>query len=357
MDFSRIINEIMDKSAHPGTMPDFGSELYIPIRFDRKNFSKIGVAAGNKDAGENNNSNKRKVAFIDGGNNEILSSPGYCLHLIRVYCCIYINNKRSDSRKYEFFCLSSSVMKQGKITYEVKIYPVNYSIEIGDYDSFDNTLSQGGHRVNPSMICEAVRKLAEIDVASRISKELNKGDIIVRDGDLLASTTYDKEFYDMLFRNAESRGVAVCGISKTTGMLTDTGHSLQCALEKLAPEGAWYYNPLAENKNQDHPADIFIVKLNEKSRYIFRLDIYKNPEYTNKDNNIDFLKLLVDNSNDPVFKGYPYGMIEADRFARVSNSESEYMLAKIKVSAGKRWDDIEKDMNSINAHEILDNIS
>ncbi len=64
----------------------------------------------------------------------------------------------------------------------------------------------------------------------------------------------------------------------------------------------------------------------------------------------------MDNAKDPVFPGYPYGLLVADKFARVSNNEKEYIQTIIKSNAGKNWAKIKKYMNSFDAHSILDNI-
>ena len=40
----------------------------------------------------------------------------------------------------------------------------------------------------------------------------------------------------------------------------------------------------------------------------------------------DYILSLVDNSKDPVFYGYPYLLIEADKLARVTNKEKEYFI-------------------------------
>ena len=113
-----------------------------------------------------------------------------------------------------------------------------------------------------------------------------------------------------------------------------------------------YYFPLVENKNPLHPADIYITKLNSKSRYCFKLEVYNKIRYSIN----QIASLLKNNSRDPVFLGYPYGLIEADRFARVSNSETEYLRMRIKAAAGKGWEDIETSLHAVDAHSVLDNI-
>jgi len=337
-----ILDDINIKAQDKGTYCDFSSELYKPSRFAGKNFHNI----------EGDGDSSIRIAFIDGGNNEIISSPDFSLHMIRIYEVIYRNNKRQSSNKYEFYCLASAYRDGDKIFYNVKTYPVNYDIKIGSFDSFDKTLMTGSHRVAVSKICESARKLAEFDIASRLAESMDKEDIIVMDGDLLASKTYEKGFFSKLYSKAEERGIAVCGLSKTTHLFTETGVSLVSALRSMAPDYAWYYYPIAENNNPAHPADIYIVKLHKSSGYCFKLEVYNKIRYSiNK-----IACLLKANSTDPVFPGYPYGLIEADRLARVSNSETEYIRMKIKSAAGKVWKDIEKSIHAVDAHSVLDNI-
>jgi hypothetical protein len=66
--------------------------------------------------------------------------------------------------------------------------------------------------------------------------------------------------------------------------------------------------------------------------------------------------VLKKQSNDLIFPGYPYGLIQADQFARMSNKEKDYFIMFYKTKAGKGWEDIEKDLSSLNSHDILDRI-
>jgi hypothetical protein len=97
---------------------------------------------------------------------------------------------------------------------------------------------------------------------------------------------------------------------------------------------------------------ILFVKLNSKSKYIFRLDVLGfEIENLNK-----ILNVLKQNSIDPVFFGYPYGLIEADKFARIQNSELEILKTKFRIYAKNKWKNIESLIKTKNSHSILDNI-
>ena len=96
-----------------------------------------------------------------------------------------------------------------------------------------------------------------------------------------------------------------------------------------------------------------IVKLNKNSRYIFKLEIFNKNKYEIN----EIMSILKNNSKDPVFLGYPYGLIEADQFARISNKEKDYLKTIFLAKLGKDNDKIAQYLNTLNAHNVLDSIA
>jgi NurA-like 5'-3' nuclease len=131
--------------------------------------------------------------------------------------------------------------------------------------------------------------------------------------------------------------------------LTDKGSSFIGLISEMQPNYNWSYYPVAEFKDSKY--DILFSKLSKRSNYIFRIDI----NHINKIN--DVLSLLMKNSNDPIFLGYPYGLVEADKFARVSNKELELLKTKFMIKAGKDWKSINNLLKTKDSHGILDRIS
>ncbi|MEN6292460.1 MAG: hypothetical protein ABFD07_10670, partial [Methanobacterium sp.] len=71
----------------------------------------------------------RKIAFVDGGNQELLPSPVYSVQLNRVYFSIFKNNKRVPIRsgipqRIEFLSYTYSKLECHDINFETKIRPV-----------------------------------------------------------------------------------------------------------------------------------------------------------------------------------------------------------------------------------------
>ena len=104
-------------------------------------------------------------------------------------------------------------------------------------------------------------------------------------------------------------------------------------LNKLQP-GKWSY--FVDGKT-------YFVKLHEKSKHVFRYEGKK-----------EYLSFLVENCNDALFLGYPYGLIFVDRMARVSNSEKNSL--KMKFLLNKENKEVVDYLTTSNAHEILDNL-
>ena len=112
------------------------------------------------------------------------------------------------------------------------------------------------------------------------------------------------------------------GISKTSTLFTTTGLSLLGAVQGLAED--YDVNgpcclPIARVANVLHNAFIYVVKLHESARYVFRFEIYgEQARRMSEEDLCGVTSALASNSKDISFPGYPYGLIDADSFARVS---------------------------------------
>ena len=282
---------------------------------------------------KNINSNS-KIAFIDGGNGEIFKAPNFSLQLIKLYCTIYQNNTRIRRILKEFYALAYA---KDNNSYEVKIFNKKDS-EIENFkltfNSFDATLKSGEHKVSPSTIAEHFRKLCEIKFAEEIMNELGEGDFIVRDGDLDANATYEKEFYDKILN---LKKINLVGFSKTTTLTTNSGNSAVVALNSISSLKKWFY----------YYENICFAKLHEKSKYIFRIDIFDATKAE------EIIYLLAENSKDPSFLGYPYALIEADKFARVTNEELQRQKMLFLAKGGE---ELRMHLSALDAHDVLNRL-
>lgn len=314
------------------TEPLFADKRYKPVRFSTGNFQAIKPGSAG-----------RKICCVDGSNMELIAAPDFSVQLIRTCAVVYKDNKREGMKRDEFYVLVSTKGEGEGMSYSVQTYPDRTGrIEL---DMYDETMRTGRERVVLGKVGELVRSLAEVEVKRAALSELGEGDMIIRDGCLEPKLTLEEEMFKRLFD--EAKDVVLLGLSKTTDMLTDSGQSLPGALNAQAPDGAWMYYPLAESKTD---LGIGIVKLHRKSAYTFRLDFLK--QHTNRIG--DACNELAHHSCDPVFIGYPYGLVEAHRGAKISGAERQQLLTVFKARAGKDWQKIESGMRAADAHEVLD---
>ncbi len=265
-----------------------------------------------------------KIAFVDGGNAIISSASNFCLQFIRVYYCVFQNNKKILFDKKEFFCLTHAFSESGDVRYKTEFFGDDF-LEPLEFSASDPTLKKGVNQCEISDIGSVARRFAEL----KLAKALSKGsDVIVIDGSLEPSVTGEKKYID------EIKNVVLCGLCKTNSLITEKGNSVSAV---LMPKDFNYFK-LDEK--------IYLVKLNKNSKHVFKLEVDKSE--------LDLvLSLLIENSNDAVFPGYPYGLILVDKFARISNKEKGYIKTVLQSKTPK----INDYTNSSDAHSVLDRIS
>jgi len=197
------------------------------------------------------------------------------------------------------------------------------------------------------MIPEVARRFAELDLATKMIDELTKGDVIVLDGLISPHYTGEGILVEQLLTKAKQKSVSVIGFAKTTRLMTESGSSAMDALAQCSPGGCWRYS-----HNQGKKINTHFVRLHDSSKHVFRIEVPGFCE-ENIDNILSNLKAI---SKDPIFLGYPYGLIAVDRLARVSNREKQYLKIALQSVAGKDYHEMAQSMKAIDAHQILDNV-
>lgn len=291
---------------------------YSPIDIDKINFHEI----------ENLKDDSSELTFIDGGQAILFESAGFCIGFIRTAAITYDYNKRTSKNIKEFYIL----VKDDDGKFIIRTFPKNDFNDM-KFDPEDEKLKYGIDKASCARILSVVRRFAELKHASRFDNP-------ILDGTLEARYPYELDFINELKK--------VSALAKTCSLTTNTGFGITNYLMSLN-DGAWYYYPIVKNNNKSHPAEIYFLKLNDKSDYVFRFE--------NKgDDAPRIIDLLMKNAKDPVFLGYPYGLVDADNTARVSEQEKKMLQTQISVKLGKEWPGFSKMLKSMNAHEILDNI-
>jgi hypothetical protein len=195
--------------------------------------------------------------------------------------------------------------------------------------------------------------------------ELEKGDIIIRDGTLQTFVTNESKYANEAYEAALKKGVYFTAISKTSTLFTDTGQPLFASIQLLSEtsalkDSAWYYYPIVSITHPDHKAEMFAVKLHKNSDYVFRFEVLRDQVTKHNLGEVELIiSSLAANSRDVGFPGYPYGLIDADKFARVSMTEKtayEFQFRAILSSQKEIWEKISRFVRSSDAHEVLNKL-
>jgi len=337
----KILNTLNEKEAYTETYPKFSGEGYKPHKIDIRNFHEI----------KKSNSAK-KIAFVDAGNAEIVGSSNFSLNLIRVCCVVYQNNKKIIAKKFEILAFVKAINVNDEIHYKVEFFNSNNAVNLDEisFNSLDHTLMLGVNRAEIGSAANAIRRFAELKLARYIAD--NKiSDVIVLDGNLQCTITNENNYLNDLHDSCNKNNVILAALSKTTSLFTENGNLLSAVLSGISSLDSWMYYPIVEIENHNHKAEMFFIKFHEKSKHIFRFEIFNEQ----KDKAKEIINEMASNCYDPVFIGYPYGLVEADKIARVSNQEKESLRTMLLFKLRNK--NIEKYLSAVNAHEILDKIS
>lgn len=318
----------------------------------------------------------RKIAFVDGGNQELLPSPVYSVQLNRVYFNIFKKSKRLPlqseiPQRIEFLSYTSSLLYNGDIYFETKIRPIKEKFARflpDEKDLYSNAREEkvdAGTQVGMDRMASMARRFAEWKITEQvIDLELEVGDIIVRDGTLQASHQHEYKYVENVFRKAMEKNVFITGLSKTCRLATDTQVSLIDSIQRLAEISKinydkWCYYPVAWSResNREHKAVIMVVKLNKHAHTAFRFEIFKEQaENMSKKEIFELVSCIADNSRDIKVPGYPYGLMDADLWARVKNEEMEGYKTKLysELSRIGIWPRVNPLIKIVNTHERLD---
>lgn len=310
--FERVMQLLSERSAVTGTAILVGKER-IPL--DAKFFRPIVPLAG------------PKLIFVDGGNGELLRGPNVSVQFMRLYAGFFEKNVRYrrllKERIVAVFLKESS--------FEARVFELEgQEISRYSFDMFDPAIAVPGRRAEAYAVGGHVRKLLELEFATELIAELNAGDILIRDGDLEAFGA--EQQLSVLKSSAEKKGVTLTGVSKTTTLCTDAGNAAVVVLQRMAPAGCWVYDA----------SSVKFAHFHSSSKYIFRCDVFGDANRA--------LSALSANSSDPALLGYPYGLIDADKFAQVPKDETAQLKMRFAFQSKEIFSNVER---SVDAHDIL----
>ena len=174
--------------------------------------------------------------------------------------------------------------------------------------------------------------------------------------------TGESKYANKAYEAALRKKVLFSGLAKTSSLFTDSGMPLFSAVSLMANRNElnkkrWYYHPIVDIKAPDHKAVMLAVKLHPRSKHVFRFEILNSQAEEMHDFN-KVVGLLARNASDLTFPGYPYGLIEADRLARVRDEEVEpFRIQLLSALSGLgSWRELEAFIHATDAHSVIDEI-
>ena len=298
----------------------FQNKLF-PIQ--QSNFSTISKTDGCK-----------VITFIDGGQAEILNSSNFCVSFIRVVGVTFNGMQKKDMQVHEFYVVTNSLVSDEKSEYVSKIFTLKGENLVDEHmlriSSDDATIRSGNQRAPIEKVANMARRFAEINLAKKIAQHninLNNNGFVLLDGTLEATYLNEEKLLHQLPKN-------VCALAKTCSLMTQNGNNPVVLFSTIGPKDPWKY--FVEEKTH-------FVQLHEKSKHIFRFE-----------GNVEILPHLLEHSTDSLFVGYPYGLVFADKLARITNKEKDAL--KMQFLLNKNNSKIAVYVFATNAHDILDSI-
>src|SRR3989338_1083444 len=330
-DFSHIENILANIQRKGNGMPYFGDSRYVPHKLSAENFHSI------------HEKEEQRISFIDGGNAPIISSPEFDLSLLRVYYSVYLGTKKTECARKDYY-VAVTAEASDRLVYNAEIISLDGSSpETILFDANDESLKMGNFSAEISHIAGIVRRFLEWKMAEKACKSAR---LLVMDGSLQTGYTGENKYANDAYSSAVKSKCIFSGLSKTSSLITTTGKSLMAVINSMGPSGSWFYRPICEISHPDHKAEITAVKLHPNAPTCYRYEIL-NEQALHAE---EAVALLAQNAKDWRYPGYPYGLMDADALARITEQEQNYHKA---VFSGIRKHTA---VSAKDAHDIINNL-
>lgn len=289
------------------------------------------------------------VIFIDGGEGVCLLNSAQVIGVVRIAAVGY-EPKRVFHETISY--LVSILFDAGANAYRISLESLEQntisSTSFFVPQSFfpisldDDQLRGRASAVQPISVLSFVRRSLELQFAAFFVERHAK--MILLDGSFDTHTSFEKDLLARLREQCKENSILCAAFSKTTSLLTTSSLPLGEVLLQKAPSATWWYGPLCEEIMTSHA----MVRLHPSSRFAFRLD--------SEQSKIDAcVSLLALHCTDPTFFGYPYGLVEADMLARVSDQELQQHRLRLEVALTQAGISIDM-LETQKAHSLLDHL-
>ena len=314
--------------------------------------------------------NPRRIAFIDGGNSTLIEAPDYLIALNRVYYSIFKGNQRQSPKRnprIEFFSYVVASVEDGangkEVAYHTKIFAYNENDKKRLPLEMDMSAKTEAKTIlDRSRIDTIARRFSEIQIATEVvNNELDTGDILIMDGTLKATFKNELKYFSKLYEVARKKEVTICGLSKTSGLITESGEPLLTRVNEISKQvdhHVWYAK-VADKISSDYLVSMFVVKLHPYAERIFRFDMIQEENKDIEKQIASVMTSLAQNAGDISMLGYPYGLVDVDRFAQIRANERR-MYTNLLYSQTMHNPTLKKIIehtDAVTAHETLNEVT
>lgn len=320
----------------------------------------------------------RRIAFVDGGNATLAAAPSFMIGMNRVYYSLFCGNQRQDSilqPRIEFFsCATAGVLTNPesstteKGAYSVKLFVRNDADSCRLPSDVDLSITSDAVRnrdMSRDSLLDIPRKMAEWAVASSvIDNELQRGDLLIMDGTLQTRSMSESKFVVPICKKAITKGVILCGLAKTSTLVAADNLSLISRASELAEEAGFtrkrWFVGVCNRATANDMGYTYIVKFHEKSRYVFRFGVLSEQHDSMPNGEIESIfASIAANSRDISMLGYPYGAIDADRFAKVRMREASMHqnIFNAELAGVSGGENVAVQMRSMSMHQALNKVT
>lgn len=290
------------------------------------------------------NSKDSDYIFADGGNSEIATTELILISKLRIATVRIYNKKRESER------INNAIVAIKLIKHKISVSFIKGDDFLGfkDLEIDSESLKEETEYVDPKKsTIDQIRRTFEFKAMLSYARENNiKHAIFISDGSIIPTNNMDKKAVNNLITYTKENNCALIGISKSTQMQTTAQRSLAELVNIRSEKNKmFYFGPVAQYTNENE-ITIGFAKLHPRSDNIFRIDFAGDKDKIKK-----ILEGIAKISMEPTFLGYPYGLIIADRLARVNNEEINFLRTKLE----SMLDDKEKRIIlRRNSHSFLD---
>jgi len=273
------------------------------------------------------NTISRKTFFVDGGQAVLFETAEMVIGLIRIAVISQNGAETNLVQREQYYIIIHTIMTENGLLYEAVIEGKSFII-----NPHDAALKDGIVRANLSKALDVIRKMKEFEAASKLPEEI----LVVLDGELDAKAELEKKAIEKLKEN-------VIGLVKSQSLLTNTGASLYMSLTDMAPDSSWWYWPIIKNSK----VDWIVSRLSAEAYQPYRIDFLPDAKKE------EILAVMRACSQDLSLPGYPYGLLVADQYARITVAEASLLKTRLINELSKE----SKLLNDgFDTHEMLNRI-